>query len=206
VQYGWGRGLAPARNEGAAAAAIDRALACLGKPLQRRRQTGILAPAERDDAHTSSLSAIYGFQPFPMHSDTAHWATPARYLALYCWRAGGTPSETKLLDIASASLSSAERCLMEQAVFFVRNGRQSFYSSVVAPGRRYIRFDPGCMTPANPPAAAVVKMIARLRDSSASMALILQPGEILVLDNWRLLHARGRVEDPSRRMIRGLAT
>jgi L-asparagine oxygenase len=43
-----------------------------------------IRPQSVDSAKTNTLSSRYGTDPFPFHTDTAHWDRPARYLALYC--------------------------------------------------------------------------------------------------------------------------
>ena len=162
ARRGWAITQLPGRNEDVASLqiAVDQALASLGKPIHHRRQTGALRPSLSHAAHPSSLSAAYGLRSFPLHSDAAHWPTPPRYLALYCRQGGREDTATVLLNILNVTLSREEERLLSRAVFFVRNGRHSFYSPIFTAGRSRVRFDPGCMVPVNADAKASVDLVS----------------------------------------------
>ena len=51
-----------------------------------------------------------------------------------------------------------------------------------------------------------VDLVSALRDSPGADWVTLRTGDLLLLDNWRLLHARGPAGAQDREIIRGLAT
>jgi Taurine catabolism dioxygenase TauD, TfdA family len=160
---------------------------------------------EPSTANRSSLSAKFGTGNFPMHSDTAHWTTPARYVVLACVHEGDNPAPTSLLDLQSSVFDNAERETMRDGLFFVKNGKHSFYSSILSPLRSYFRYDPGCMSPIND-AAHQMDGIMKSKNRFIS-EFIWQAGMLLIIDNWRILHGRGAspMSISPRKILRGLA-
>jgi hypothetical protein len=111
----------------------------------------------KEAAHEASLSKKFGLGPFPFHTDTAHWAIPGRYLILACLYTGRDGALTRVVDRTQIQLSEVELEAARSAVFFVRNGRHSFFSSIFATDGSFIRFDPGCMEPTDDVASQVIR-------------------------------------------------
>ena len=149
-----------------------------------------LSPVDADDAHTHSLSRRYGVSRFPLHVDGAHQVTPPRYLALACHAEGTHPTPTLLADFNRKEIPSRLLAAAHSSVFRVRNGRRSFFASVLDRSRPFVRFDPGCMLPVD---AEGEDTFAALSDIVEAKALSIDwsVGDVLVFDNWRLLHGRG---------------
>jgi hypothetical protein len=76
---------------------------------------------------------------------------------------------------------------LRHGMFLVRHGRDSFYTPVLS-GSRY-RYDPGCMTPCDARALEVQGYFEQ-QFSHASAHEWSAVGQILVVDNYRALHAR----------------
>jgi hypothetical protein len=164
----------------------------LGRPVALRNSIDVVQELIPSKAarFTNSLSAIYKDGEFPMHTDTAHWLTPCRYLVMGCSKEGEKRRDTILLDIAAISMSEKDRLLLMSEPFRVVNGRRSFYGTVLAPDRSFIRYDPGCMLPTSDRGEAVMSIFAGLRKSGHIESIGWREGKILVIDNWRILHGR----------------
>jgi hypothetical protein len=67
-------------------------------------------PVER--ARAGSLSSKFGLLPLPLHTDTAHWNVPCRYLLLACVNPGPVPTPTFLLDAGRLSSRRAKAWLV----------------------------------------------------------------------------------------------
>jgi hypothetical protein len=80
---------------------------------------------------------------------------------------------------------------LESAPFFVRNGRQSFYSTICSPARTFVRFDTGCMVPKGAESEANAALIVRRTKEIGFTAVGWRTGDILIIDNWNVLHGRG---------------
>ena len=163
-----------------------------------------LSPRINDNEARSSLSGKFGLDEFPLHNDTAHWTVPARVIVLGCIKSSLHDIPTYLCDTHKIVLSSRGRQLVEASVFFVHNGRFSFYTSILCSNRKYIRCDPGCMEAEDDNATEALELFSRRKLEKYCNELILKPGDILIIDNWRTLHGRGFVakHDMDRRLLR----
>ena len=169
---------------------------CLGRPVALRNSIGIvqeLIPSQTA-RFTNSLSATYKDGEFPMHTDTAHWLTPCRYVVMGCSKEGERRRDTLLLDMAAIPMLEEDRLLLMSEPFRIINGRRSFYGTVLAPDRPFIRYDPGCMFPTRDRGKAAMSLFATLRLSGPKESIRWREGKILVIDNWRVLHGRSSAQ------------
>lgn len=178
----------------------------LGVPVSGRKGNALerLRPVSHENAHPQSLSNKYGLGAFPLHSDTAHWPVPCRYIMLGCEEPGQVSSPTILLDTNSLDLSEAETSCIKTASFFVKNGRKSFYSSIQSKDRPFFRFDPGCMYPVSVDGEKAVNAMLSERHAGMMTEISWQKNRIAVIDNWRMLHGRDNKcpADPRRSLLR----
>jgi hypothetical protein len=175
-------------------------------PGRGRQAVEIVVPERTESARPGSLSSKYGLGPLPLHNDTAHWIVPCHYLLLACVNPGPTPTPTVVLDSTTADLSDAEMNACRSAVHTIRNGRSSFYGSIWEQGRPFIRLDPGCMTPLSPEGVIALEAFDIERQEKRLAQHDWKVGDILVLDNWRCLHARGfrTLTDRGRVLLRAM--
>ena len=150
-----------------------------------------IQPETAEIARAGSLSSKFGLHPLPLHIDTAHWNVPCRYLLLACIDPGPVPTPTLLLDSRTVQLSDRESLACRSAVFAIRNGRFSFYASIMDRDRSFIRLDPGCMRALSDEGTAAIEAFSKERQAIKLIRHDWKQGEILILDNWRTLHARG---------------
>ncbi|TDX67640.1 TfdA family taurine catabolism dioxygenase TauD [Methylosinus sp. sav-2] len=179
----------------------------LGEPCVGRngRLLERLAPRESSKANTNSLSATHGVSAFPLHIDGAHKPGPPRFVILACERPGSLPVPTILARFDALDLTSAERHQCETAPFLIRNGRRSFYSTILDTSRPFLRFDQGCMTALSEAASDVFRTIAARLVKLGPTVIEWAAGDILIVDNWRVLHGRGlpsSTASTDRRLIR----
>jgi hypothetical protein len=164
-----------------------------GNPVTGRAGQKIepLIPTEQARANAKSLSVAHGLGSFPMHTDGAHQLQPPRFVVLVCASPGTSPVPTTLIRFRDLKVTASERTRLEAAPFLVRNGRRSFYSTICSRSRRFIRFDAGCMMPQGSESESSVKLIAH-RASEVGFTLVnWRTGDVLVIDNWTVLHGRG---------------
>jgi hypothetical protein len=167
----------------------DLALLMGGRALGGRGGR-ILETLETLDAHEApsrSLSSYSGRGAQPWHVDGSHLVVPPRYLILGCVSVIGTGAPpTQLMRIKAAGFPfPASR----REVFVVRNGRSSFYSTIVNPDRSWVRFDPGCMKACTEQGCSLLKSI---ESSPVEPCFNLDwvAGDVLIVDNWAVLHRR----------------
>ena len=144
---------------------------------------------------------------FPLHSDLAHWAVPPRYILLRCL-VGSSNVYTHLLP-GTRVIDLIGDHVLRRAVFAARKQRMGFSGLVRAlasiDGYDVFRWDPVFLTPLNAQAKALASTMFDSRwDDVAEKILLDQPGDAVVIDNWRMLHGRGAAsrQDCSRRIER----
>lgn len=170
------------------AEAIHGIGAHLGVPeLDRegRPHISLLKPMTRQRAKPFSPSGRNGLRGFPWHMDGAHLARPPRFIIFGCLAAGKKAARTQILDTKGPNIA-ADRGIRSEP-FRVRSGGASFYATMAALGGRFIRHDPGCMTPMTPQGHQLQRDLER---RPASYTMVWQKGAALIIDNWRCLHRR----------------
>jgi Taurine catabolism dioxygenase TauD, TfdA family len=190
---GWASVSMIASTQEGFAAELKLLASALGEiaPGRGGRPVEPILPESVETARPGSLSSKYGLRPLPLHTDTAHWNVPCRYLLLACVDPGSVPTPTILLDSRSVQLSDSERLACRSAPFVVRNGRFSFYGTIMDRDRPFIRLDPGCMKALSNDGADALAAFSLERQAKSLLQHYWKRGDVLLFDNWRILHARG---------------
>jgi len=179
----------------------------LGRPVPSRRGASLvdsLRPRTREAALPRSLSAIHGVGGFPLHTDGAHWPVPPRYVLLQA--KASSECATTLFDSRQVIWSSEQVELLTRGVFYVSDAAGGFPATLLSRGLKWLRFDLGCMTPANGTGIRALD-VARAGLNRTPVRLPWQVGMTLVIDNWRCLHGREpTLEDEDRVVMRVLVT
>lgn len=174
----------------------------LGTPKATRSRDLIdtLTPRLAEDAHPHSLSRITSTGQQPWHMDMAHRTEPARYLVMGMHQSTTATASTELLD-ASMLIPGActEEALSEP--FLLRTGAKSFYATVTAKGQPFVRFDPGCMQGATTRAKTLMQKLLD-QDLAPTHTHHWEPGSMLIIDNWRMLHRRAAATSTNRTLYR----
>jgi len=163
-----------------------------------------LKPRERDAAPRGSMSSITGTGAQPMHTDGAYLPQPPSHIALWCLDPGEAHCPTHLWPIDTTRLRRDRPNTLTAPVWVAQGGGHApFYCSLFdATGSRVrVRFDPFCIRPASGSNLAL--------DAAKTLLSAYCTGRVdvswtrysmLIIDNWRCLHARGSGGDfsPSR--------
>lgn len=154
-----------------------------------------LSPSSRAAATSRSFSHHYGLGQFPMHSDTAFWQMPARYVVLR----SRSPSDTPTLLLPSARLKRLlDASPVDTAIFRIRTtSGNSYGKAVFARDPIGIRFDPCYMKATNSHARELMDNLSFPNDDNIHR-LTWTGTNALIIDNWRCLHARASVGELDR--------
>jgi alpha-ketoglutarate-dependent taurine dioxygenase len=182
----------------------------LGEPIAARLGGPVLqelVPIETSAAPRKSLSAVHGVEPFPFHTDGAHYRRPPRWIVMRCVDPGPGGRPTLLVDGARLPLGARQWRDIERAVWWVRSGARSFPASIMTRSHQgtLLRYDRGCMEPSVPEFARVGGVLESAIEASEHIRLTWKPNDVVVVDNWRILHARGaasRLDRGARRLQR----
>jgi len=151
-----------------------------------------IRPQDASTANPNTLSSRFGLGRFPFHTDAAHWRTPPRYVLLHCMSTGSGGRPTLLVDTAAFDLPARTLGLFRRAVWKTAH-RAPFLCAVLAddlPPARW-RYDLGCMSPWSPAAREASELMCACIDDTSPLVFEWTAGDLLVIDNWRMLHARG---------------
>jgi hypothetical protein len=167
----------------------------LGRPLASPSGELVkeLIPTSRAEARRGTLSETHGFGPFPLHTDTAFWPVPSRYLVLRAH--GDIRRYTSILSFAELFRgATTDLCdFARRSVWLVRTQSGSFYCSMKFRARNTIgwRYDQQCMSPANEAAHQTRELLGARLTHSRIQCIHWTEDLALVLCNWNVLHGRG---------------
>ncbi|MEQ1716633.1 MAG: TauD/TfdA family dioxygenase [Hyphomicrobium sp.] len=203
AERGWTRYVSDLADADAVVSEIGRIGNLLGTRTMSRGGVlqEVVSPQTPDEAHPRSLSARYGLNAMPLHAELSHRPQPCRYLLLGCIDPGTPSAVTMLIDWRTLGFSLEELHLLEGAPILVRTGRRSFYSTILSPDRAFLRYDPGCLEAIDERSRAALRLVEdRLADASPNTHQW-RRGDILIIDNWRVLHGRGPSQQGSGRQL-----
>lgn len=205
---GWVSGIVDIRTEVNFANKLLSLAQNLGTPIPSRTGRSslydVLKPIEAKYAKHSSLSKNYSLGEFPLHTDTAHWLMPCRYIILGCLFSDEGNRRTLLFDAKNISLNRKQNDLLYSVPLRINNGRNSFFDTILSKRRRFIRYDPGCMKPICKEGYSSLSVFSKQNYKEDIKEIKWFPGKVLIIDNWRLLHGRSSAacEDLNRTLIR----
>jgi alpha-ketoglutarate-dependent taurine dioxygenase len=157
-----------------------------------------LATRCKEQATSRSFSRLHGMRAFPLHTDTAFWIVPTRYVVLYADRASDAGT-TVLCAKALESLIDRSR---DQIPIYSRKTVAGHIYSRPWFGRegRFLAYDPCYMKPMNHAA----KRFSFAMEDAAERAVTVKwsAHQALVVDNWRCAHGRDPVRHEGRTLMR----
>lgn len=157
-----------------------------------------LMPAPKEHRPPNSYSGIYGLGAFPLHTDLAHHRVPPRYLMLRC----NAPDEgvgTTLTDSAEI-IESVGASLLSRAVVQPRRPRNGIRPllRLLDPALHLFRWDMEFIRPASDAGTQAVLAVSNaLERQRVTEVRLGRLGDLLVIDNWRMLHGRTAVPPSS---------
>lgn len=153
-----------------------------------------IRPQPAREAPTNTLSSRHGFGAFPFHSDGAHWRQPPRYLVLYCVAPGMARRET-LLTFPLDHMGTSEALILKRGLWRVYGVREPFSARILdgIGGKEFLRFDDACMKPVDS-ACESAEVLRQCIARSPEIRISWEHSKFLIIDNWRVLHARGAAQ------------
>ena len=161
----------------------------------------VIQPRATAVAHPRSLSARYGLDNLPFHAELSHRTKPCRYLLLGCLDPGFCAAATMLLDWRKLEFSKKEFDLLKATPVLVRTGRRSFYSTILAPGGDFLRYDLGCIEALDARGVNALKLVEERIATAEVETHHWSQGDILIIDNWCILHGRSPSDKGSGRRL-----
>lgn len=151
-----------------------------------------LTPKCAQTSKRNTYSGVFGLDAFPLHTDLAHWQVPPRYFALRCI-SGSKYVETKLLDSRILISQFGVNCLENEIVMprkKIRGMNRAF--SIFEQSKNIFRWDEVFLKPCLRASRfeEIAKCISIMPTRNIKLS---EYGDLLLVDNWRMLHGRGNV-------------
>lgn len=145
------------------------------------------------DTKTGSLTATFGTGRFPLHTDTAFWPIPARYLVMRVHGDVRRPTTVRSFQDLFRRCPKHSLRLAEESTWLVRTPSTSFYSSMLFRCAHQFawRYDRNCMFPVNAQAVELAAVLVEFAASDFGEPVSWFHDSALVLSNWAVLHGRG---------------
>lgn len=168
----------------------------LGQPLTPWEGRLVQDLVPRAIATPNTYSGIFGLDGFPFHTDLAHWHLPPRYLLLRCV-IGYVDVATLLLD-GQAIFDTVTLDVLTRAIFKPRRprGGQVTLLRLCKPtdDSYCFRWDDVFLRPASRIGDIAYQSIKEHLPKCETLSIALaRPGDTLLIDNWRMLHARSPI-------------
>jgi hypothetical protein len=156
-----------------------------------------LTPRAARKGRPHSLSDMYGLDAFEAHTDGGHLVFPPRWSLMRLAKDASTQTPTMLWDFESLGLSDRLLSGLRRSMWVVRGGGRSFYSSILREGKdwRMVRFNRACMSPVSRSGESVAEELVSSLTWTTPIEHVWRADCVLVLDNWRVLHARPAVSE-----------
>jgi L-asparagine oxygenase len=168
----------------------------LGEAVPDRNSNDIVKALTPSPSSTgNSLTAKYGMSAFPFHTEAAYWEVPPRYLMLFCLDPGKARRPTGYFD--AFSIGESDLLELRSAQYRIRRNQGSFLVRSVERSRNgfRIRADRECMLPVKTDRDPLVTKLLSKVASGASWHFW-EKGDLLVINNYRMLHGRGAADKP----------
>lgn len=161
-----------------------------------------LKPAVKIASSPVSYSGLYGLGPFPMHTDLANWEVPPQYVVL-CASVGSAEVSTPLID-GTDVVHIAGQLTLDRALVNPRRPVKGRLPLMRLYNRRQgvrglLRWDPVFLRAySNAGHEGFRSMTEAITKAKKTDIYLENSGDLLVIDNWRMLHCRSDVTESSR--------
>ena len=157
-----------------------------------------LQPRHKQPESCKVYSDIFGLSRFPLHTDLAYWYEPPHYLILRCLH-GSSEVRTRILSVDIVEQIVGES-VIKRALVKPRHlppGTPVCILPLRLPGigKHSIRWDSVFLHPVNESASQFSVVMASIdNDSTLGVDVTLvNHGDTLIVDNWKVLHGRSSV-------------
>jgi alpha-ketoglutarate-dependent taurine dioxygenase len=183
-------------------ASLPEIARALGQPIPDPRERVLvkdIRPQPKELANANTLSSRYGMGAFPFHTEAAYLPIAPRFLLVYCVDPGIGERPTLLLD--GRKLLRRMPSLRRPATWLVKAGRRPFLTHALTPNPMRtlcIRYDRECLFPRGPAAQLEENIIRAFIAEESPITIDWHEADLLIIDNTRLLHARGSADETDR--------
>ena len=165
-----------------------------------------LKPSDGKSAVKGTFSNVFGYSEFPLHTDTAFWSVPARYLILGMIEQSAC--DTHIVSVSDVFLRLGDEVLKlaRTSIYMIDTIEEKKYLSLFFKHQAKLgfRFDANCMKPINKDAKMFHSKIRECFSELESTPIVWSGKTAVILDNWNTLHGRRAVshKEKNRKLFR----
>lgn len=153
-----------------------------------------LVPTDQLKARRNTLSSRFGLSEFPLHTDGATQLQPPKFLILKFNGPRSTEVEFKVFDTHRYIQSTFFQENKSEFLFSVVNGSKSFITSILK--NNVFRYNPCVMKPLSSESLIASANLNEINIEKSNInSFRPKNGDIVVIDNHRMLHSRGDVPE-----------
>lgn len=163
-----------------------------------------LKPKLENESLLGTFSNKHGLNDFPLHTDTAFYKNPARFILMHSVKSNNCDTTIlRKIDFWDL-LTDLDKKKAERAIYLVKTNREKFYTSFIfKENNEYgIKYDPTCMLPFNKYAKEFDQTFQQLISAIEPIRIKWTEGKTLIIDNWKNLHGRKSAEKDITRVLK----
>lgn len=161
----------------------------------------LLKPKSENESLLGTFSNKHGLMDFPLHTDTAFYKNPARFILMHSVHSSTCDTTIIRKSDFWDLLTDMDKKKAERAIYLVKTNKERFYTSFIfKENNEYgIKYDPTCMLPFNKFAKDFDEIFQGIISGIEPMRIKWTEGKTLIIDNWKTLHGRkSAVKDTTR--------
>lgn len=165
----------------------------LGNPIPSRINGQIidtLMPLSENEAHQYSLSANFGINEFPFHTDGAYFKKPPKHILMRYIGSIDQPTPTIIGDLKYLDEDTMSE--LQFHVWKVKSRNSSFYSAILSDDQEIYRYDSCIMQPVSK--RLPLDFFQRIVDTTPKHTVTWELNKTIVIDNWTTVHKRLQVQ------------
>lgn len=177
----------------------------LGKiiPHSNGKKIDALMPKNGINSIKNTFSNKFGYGSFPLHTDTAFWAKPTRYVALFSPKV--SLCNTFIIHNKNIIKLMNEKDIdnAKKSIFLVKTINSQHYSSAIFNKNMIegLRYDTNCMSPKNTSARLFQEKFNKILAGIQPIEIEWTGTNAIIFDNWKTLHGRASAIDEKDRIL-----
>lgn len=164
----------------------------------------LLKPKTENESLLGTFSNKHGLQDFPLHTDTAFYKKPARFILMHSVSSNSCDTTILRKKDFWDQLDNTEKKMAERAIYLVKTNREKFYTSLTFKENNEfgIKYDPSCMLPFNKSAKEFDRIFQGVISRIEPKRIKWTVGKTAIIDNWKTLHGRKSAEKDITRLLK----
>ena len=163
-----------------------------------------LKPKSEQNAIKGTFSSKHGLNEFPLHTDTAFYKKPARYILMHSINPSNCDTTLLLKKSFWDLMTINEKAKAERAIYLVKTKQEKFYTSFIFRENEEIgfKYDPSCMFPVNKYAKEFDQLFKKILLEIPLINIKWSGNKTVIIDNWNILHGRKSAKNDIKRELK----